>query len=127
MNSTFVIILRQRSLEKSSNKKFFEPLQKEFRTALLGNDFLEDNWKPIPEATQADLDTSIEKLRNKYNNIQRNWRKNVDRAKTGSGLDVKKEQKWFQIMHPVLTDTNTVFQCIRSPLSRKESFRGILQ
>ena len=53
-------------------------------------------------------------MRNKYNNIKKNWRKNIDRARTGSWLDVKKEPVWFQIMHPVLTDTNTVIDSLSS-------------
>ena len=87
---------------------FFRVLQKEFHTAL----FLEDNRKLIPEGTQTYLDTSIEKLRNKYN----------DRARTDSRLDVKKESKWLQIMHPVLIDTNTVIDSLS--FSVRLSFQG---
>ena len=93
----FYNALETKALKKSSNKEVFEALKKEFRATLLDNDFLEDNRKLIPEGTQADLDTSIEKLRNKYNNIKNNWRKNFVRARTGSGLDVKKDQSGFKL------------------------------
>ena len=110
----FCHTLETKGLKRSSNKEVFEaPQRKEFRTAFLDNIFLENNRKLILEGRQADLDISIEKLRNKYNNIKKSWRKNVDRART-SGLDVKKEPKWFQIMHPVLTDTNTVINSLNA-------------
>ena len=106
--------LETKASKKTSNKGVFRASQKEFRTALLDNDFLEDNRKFIPEATQANLDTSIKKLKNLYSNITKNLRKKVYGARTGSGLDVKKEPKWFQITHPVLTDMNAVIDNLSS-------------
>ena len=64
--------LETKASKKSSNKGVFRAPQKEFRTALLDNHFLEDNWKLIPEGTQANLDTSIKKLKNLYSNIKKN-------------------------------------------------------
>ena len=78
----FCYTLEKKALKKSSNKDVFEALQKEFPTVLLHNDF---------------LDTAIEKLGNQYNNIKKNWRKNVDCARTSSGLDVMKESTWIVI------------------------------
>ena len=41
------------------------------------------------------LDTSISKLRKKYTNLKTEWRKQTERAKTGSGLAPEKEWKWY--------------------------------
>ena len=64
--------LETKASKKSSNKGVFRAPQKECRTALLDNHFLEDNRKLIPEGTQANLDTSIKKLKNLYSNIKKN-------------------------------------------------------
>ena len=67
----FCHTLETKALKKPSSKEVFEVLQKEFRTAFVDNEFLEDNGKLVPEGAQADLDTSIEKLRNKCNSIKK--------------------------------------------------------
>ena len=53
------------------------------------------------------LDIEIPKLRNKYNNLKKQWRTAVDREKSGSGLHVEREPKWFQILQPVFSDTSS--------------------
>ena len=81
-------------------------LEEEFIVENRGN-FL--GIDPYPE-----LDLSIPKLRNKYNNIKWQWRQRVDRAKNGSGLDVEKEAMWFQLLHPILSDSNAELDDISS-------------
>ena len=63
---------------------------------------------------QGDLDTSIENWETNRKTLKKNWRKNVDCARTNSGLDVRKELRWFEIVHPVLADTNTVIDILSS-------------
>ena len=98
----------------SSNKEVFEALQKEFRTALLDEDFMEGNKKNSHGVAYTEVNTSIVKLPNKHNKPKKQWRQRVDRAKNGTGLDVEKEPKWFQILHQVLSDTNAGLEDISS-------------
>ena len=95
----FCTTLETKALKKTANKEVFESIQIEFKICLLEEEFIKENRlyfdlgedDPLPE-----LDTSIPKLRNKYNNLKKQWRQRVDRDKTGSGLDLENEAKWFQ-------------------------------
>ena len=60
------------------------------------------------------LDISIPKLRNKYNNLKKDWMKRVDRAKNGSGLRVEAEATWFQILHQVMSDAHSTLDDLAS-------------
>ena len=110
----FSFTLETKALKKSSNKEVFEVIQLEFRTALADPEFVKENNTYFPEESATDLDTSVQKLRTKYNNLKRVWKLTVDRAKEGSGLDVEREPKWFQVLHPVLIDTNSSLDDISS-------------
>ena len=61
-----------------------------------------------------ELDISIPKLRNKYNNLKKDWRKRVDWAKNGSDLRLKAEAMWFQILQPVMTDAHSTLDDLAS-------------
>ena len=104
---SFSLTLESKALKKQANREVFEEIQMHLKTALEDPEFIEENNTYFEEAGQKDLDISIEKLRNKYNNLKKSWRQIVDRAKKGSGLHVEREPKWFQILHPVLSDTNS--------------------
>ena len=56
----------------------------------------------------------MKKLRVKYNNIKQQWRKLRDRQKHGSGLAPTKYPDWFEIINPVLSDTNQTMDNICS-------------
>ena len=80
--------MRER-FRNSLQTKVFNTLQKEFCTAPLDDDFLEDNRK------QRKL-IKIPQLKNRETNIttlKKKWKKNVDCARAGSWLDVKIEPK----------------------------------
>ena len=85
-----------------------------FKVSLADPDFIQENKDFFSEESDIDLEVSIEKLRTKYNNMKKQWRAIVDRAKVGSGLHVEREPKWFQILHPVLSDTNSSLEDITS-------------
>ena len=104
---SFSTTLETKALKKQANREVFEEIQKHLKTAFDDPEFVEENSTYFEEAQQKDLDISTEKLRNKYHNLKKSWRQIVDRAKSGSGLHVEREPKWFQILHPVLSDTNS--------------------
>ena len=58
---------------------------------------------PIPHKT---LDTSIERLRNKYKVLKQEWSKIITRIKKGSGLSPEKEPLRFKDLDPVFSETN---------------------
>ena len=68
----------------------FEGIQEHLKIALEDPDFAENNEIYFSEAQNSELDISIPKLRNKYNNLKKSWRTTVDRAKSGSGLHVER-------------------------------------
>ena len=57
----------------------------DFNVALADSEFREENKLHFPEESMIDLDISVDKLRIKYNNLKKQWRTIVDRAKVGSG------------------------------------------
>ena len=56
--------------------------------------------------TYKTLDTSIERLRNKYKALKQEWSKIITRMKSGSGLSLEKEPVWFKHLDPVFCETN---------------------
>ena len=80
----FAATLETKALKQTAKKEVFETIQMTLKTAILEEDFIKENRvnfhgiDPYPE-----LDLSIPKLRNKYNNIKRQWRQRLDRAKMG--------------------------------------------
>ena len=82
----------------------FEAIQCEFKISVLEEEFAKENrlyFDIGDDDSFTELDISVPKLRNKYNNLKKQWRARVDRAKNGSGLHVEREALWFQILHPV--------------------------
>ena len=69
MNFSFT--LETKALKKSTNKEVFEAIQSEFKTALLEPEFVEENKKNFEHELYSELDVSIPKLRNKYNNFKK--------------------------------------------------------
>ena len=95
-------------MKKQANREVFEGIQEQLKIALNDPDFNEEN------EADSDFDISIAKLRNKYNNLKRAWQATVDRAKCGSGLHIEKASNLFQILHPVLSDTNSSLDDVSS-------------
>ena len=71
----------------------FEAIQCEFKISVLEEKFAKENrlYFDIGEDSFPELDISVPKLRNKCNNLKKQWRARVDRAKNGSGLHVERE------------------------------------
>ena len=68
----FSFTLETKALKKSSNKEVFEVIQSEFQTALADPEFVKENNTYFPEESATDLDTSVQKLRTKYNKLKVN-------------------------------------------------------
>ena len=62
--------LETKALKKSANKEVFESTKSTFLEAIQDPSFKEENGSE----EHPELDLSIPKLRNKYNNIKRKWR-----------------------------------------------------
>ena len=98
--------VESKALKKQANKEVYEGLQSNFQVALVEADFVKENiLYNVVEGKPLDIE--IPKLRNKYNNMKKQWRTAVDREKSGSGLHVEREPKWFHILQPVLSYTSS--------------------
>ena len=60
----------------------------------------------LPYYRRESLNLDIKKLQMKYNNLKQLWRKLRDKKKNSSCLDGAQDLTWFQILNPVLSDTN---------------------
>ena len=95
----------------------FESIQCEFKISVLEEEFTKENrlyFDIGDDDSFPELDISVPKLKNKYNNLKKQWRARVDRAKNGSGLHVEREAIWFQILHQVFSDTNATLDDLAS-------------
>ena len=88
--------LEKLALKKSSNNELFEHIKdtfdeelndREFKLTDIEKNFTKDD-NPIPHKT---LNTSIERLRNKYKVMKQEWSKIITHIKSGSGLSPEKE------------------------------------
>ena len=75
---------------------------REFKLMNIEKNFSKDGY-PIPYKT---LDTSIERLRNKYKALKQEWSKIIMRIKSGSGLSLEKKTVWFKHLDPVFCETS---------------------
>ena len=105
--NNFVSTLEKRALKKASTKEVFEDILAEFKANLETEEFNETNMcnfsvrKPF-----TPLIIDIKKLQAKYNNLKSEWRKAIDRKKNGSGKSPENEPTWFNIINPILADSN---------------------
>ena len=116
-DSDFCLTLEKKALKKPANKEVFETIQEELKIKLQDDEFLKFNqlYSDVgDDSPLSALDISIPKLRNKYNNLKKDWRKRVDRAKNGSGLRVEAEATWFQILHQVMSDAHSTLDDLAS-------------
>ena len=115
--TNFATTLETKALKQTANKEVFEAIQCEFKISVLEEEFAKENrlyFDIGDDDSFTELDISVPKLRNKYNNLKKQWRARVDRAKNGSGLHVEREALWFQILHPVFSDTNATLDDLTS-------------
>ena len=94
--NNYAASLEKLALKKSSNNELFEHIKNTFDEELNDREFklmnTEKNFTkdghPIPRKT---LDTSIERLRNKYKTLKQEWSKIITRIKSDTGLSPGKE------------------------------------
>ena len=113
--NSFAIALEKLALKKSANNEVFEHIQKLFQAELDKDDFKEKNselLKNLKEPTK--LNTSIEKLRQKYKWLKTEWTNKTNRAKNGSGLEPDQEPRWYQVINPVFSETNKPLDLVSS-------------
>ena len=60
------------------------------------------------------LDTSVIKLRKKYTSLKADWQKILDRAKRRTRIAPEKEQKWYEILNTVITETTEDLDIMRN-------------
>ena len=109
--NNYTASLEKLALKKSSNNKLFEDIKNNFDEELNDRKFkfmnIEKNFTkaghPILHKT---LDTSIERLRNKYKALKQEWSKITTRIKSGSDLSPQKKSVWFKHLDPVFCKTN---------------------
>ena len=107
----FMITLERKALKKQFQKvastkvvfqEVLEELKKRFQEERLKN----LNGEALKKKKTSELQLDVKNLRVKYNSIKQQWRKLRDRQKHGSGLAPTKYPDWFEIIKPVLSDTN---------------------
>ena len=105
--NNYAASLEKLALKKSSNNELFEHIKntfdeewndREFKLSNIEKNFTKDGH-PIPHKT---LDTSIERVRNKYKALIQEWSKTITRIKGVSGLS----PVWFKHLDPVFFETN---------------------
>ena len=94
--NNYAASLEKLALKKSSNNELLKHIKntfdeelndREFKLMNIEKNFSKDGY-PIPHKT---LDTSIERLRNKYKVLKQEWSKIITYIKSGSGLSPEKE------------------------------------
>ena len=103
--------LEKLALKQSSNNELFEHIKNTFDEELNDREFklmnIEKNFTkdghPIPHQT---LDTSIERLRNKYKALKQEWSKITTPIKSGSDLSPEKKPLWFKHLDTVFCEAN---------------------
>ena len=103
----FVFRLDRVALKKSSNNEVYEHMRKIFYEELTKMDFIKikekNNFKDKGKVKgYKKLDTSIVRLRIKFNSLKSGWCNLYSHIKRGSGLASTNEPLWFKDMDPFL-------------------------
>ena len=109
--NNYAASLGKLALKKSSSNKLFEHIKNTFDEELNDGEFklikilknLTKDGHPIPYKT---LDTSTERLRNKYKALKQEWSKVITCIKSRNGLSLETETVWFKHLDPVFCKTN---------------------
>ena len=107
----FMITLERKVLKKqfqkvASTKVVFEEALEELKKRFQEERLKSLNGEALKKKKTSELQLDVKNLRVKYNSIKQQWRKLRDRQKHGSGLAPTKYPDWFEIIKPVLSDTN---------------------
>ena len=97
--NNYTASLEKLALKKLSNNELFEHINNN------------NNWKKLHQRCPSHiphktLDTSIERLRNKYKDLKQEWSKIITSIKSGIGLSPEKEPVWFKNRDPVFCETD---------------------
>ena len=101
--NNYAASLEKLALKKSSNNELLKHIKntfdeelndREFKLMNIEKNFSKDGY-PIPHKT---LDTSIERLRNKYKVLKQEWSKIITYIKSGSDLSPEKEPDGWSIL-----------------------------
>ena len=114
-NENFVSTLEKKALKNSANAEVFEHIMKCFNTALTGEGFVTKmeaasfTKRGVVQAYEK-LEFSgkegVQKLKNKYKELKGKWRKVTDSAKRGSGEEGAIDERWYQLLNPIMSETN---------------------
>ena len=83
--NNYAVALDKLALKKSSNNEVFEHIRTAFLAEMEKEDFRVRNKEHFIK-TPSKLDTSLDKLRQKYKWLKKEWGEHTRRAKNGSGL-----------------------------------------
>ena len=111
----YCISLEKLAMKKSSYNDVFEFIKRDFDMEINDVAFKSVNEKCI-KGTYKKLDTSIEKLRQKYKSLKTEWSAKTTRARNGSGLEPDKEPRWYQVLNPALAETHKPCELASSSL-----------
>ena len=92
--NNYAVALDKLALKKSSNNEVFEHIRTAFLAEMEKEDFRVRNKEHFIR-TPSKLDTSLDKLRQKYKWLKREWGEHTRRAKNGSGLAPDEEPHWY--------------------------------
>ena len=101
----FLSTLEKLALKNSANDEVYNRIKNTFELKLNEPSFIKLNKKKDDNNTEK-LDTSIIKLRAKVKNLKTEWKRRQDRIKNGTGESASVEPMWYQILNPVLSETN---------------------
>ena len=109
---SFALNLKKLPLSKSSNNEIFAHIKKLLDLLLQDKSFRDQSnrnnfvLKDGTTVKYVNLDTPIEKLRRKYANLKKEWRKLKERLENGSGLSPKNESLWYKYLYLMCSETN---------------------
>ena len=109
-NDEYALLLERKALKKASNELVFEQIMISFNKRL--EDFIAANelsnftWKRKTFSYAKLLlegDQGLKRLLGKYKD---RWRKITDAGRRGSGEEGATDEKWYQLINPILAEQN---------------------
>ena len=105
--NNFFPTLEKKALKKSKTKEVFDDVLEIFSKELERHDFKASNNTNFSNKIPfVPLNMDYKKLQTKYNNLKSEWRKINDKKKPGSGRSYESAPTRFEIINPILCDSN---------------------
>ena len=120
MLPNYAVALEKLDLKESSNNGVFECVKKPFDETLQDSRFIESNErnnfmsKDNTIKSYNNIETSIDKLRIKFQSFKQEWSKIQSRIKNGSGIAPEKEPHWWKYLNCDFSKTNEVINLTSS-------------